>query len=233
MKSIILFILISMLYSCSNKSNEAKEKLSNLGYQFTSDDFIRAISQKNKDVIQLFTQAEIDPNASNSNGMPVIMLAVTLNDLEIIDMLIKGKINIQNTWTYEKFKRINALQICSLFCKDPSIAEKLIQTGLDPNQKDEDGNNALMYAAIYSSPASYVKVLIQHGALAEIPTEHGPAKGNQAQLFMMLATLSEVFGLKNKANVSEMVTLLKNESNRICKEQKLSNCMPDPKLYSN
>jgi len=170
MKYLFTFLLFATVFfgltACGARSEEttpemAQSLLKVRGYNFTEDDFFKAIKQADAPAVKLFLQSGINPNARTKQGETAMTFAAALADVPTIKHLAeKADLNERD-----------ALGNTPLFAaiKKPrdEIFEYLLEKGADPNS---DGNavnaknQSVLYVATIRRKSDFIKKLLEKGA---------------------------------------------------------------------
>ncbi|ORX82034.1 ankyrin [Anaeromyces robustus] len=126
---------------------------------------IVALSNKNIEIFELFLRMGADYNTKNNSGIPLIFLAVYLNDIDFIFTLVndktRNKINI-NELDGNGYTPLIYSYIYSYIYGYKDIFNYLLEYS-DINKKDKYGHNILYYA-VEGNDSKTVKDLITIGA---------------------------------------------------------------------
>ncbi len=83
---------------------------------------------KNKELMKLLIASGADLNATDKNGAMPIHVAIPMGDMEMVELLLKEKIQINHQIEFGKYKGMTALNMAYEF-KQSEIAELLQQNG--------------------------------------------------------------------------------------------------------
>ncbi len=110
----------------------------------------------------------------DAEGSTALHYAVRIDSLEIADLLIDGGANVSAATRYN-------ITPLSLACEkgDAPMIERLLKAGADPNATSEEGQTALMTAAL-AGRVDAVKVLLSHGAKLNVAE---PVRGQTALMW--------------------------------------------------
>lgn len=170
MKYLFTFLLLTVTIfgqtACGARSEEttpemAQSLLKVRGFNFTEDDFFKAIKQADAPAVKLFLQSGINLKARTKQGETVMTFAAAYADVPTIKHLAeKADLNERD-----------ALGNMPLFTaiKKPrdDIFEYLLEKGADPNS---DGNavnaknQSVLYVAVLRQKTDFIKKLLEKGA---------------------------------------------------------------------
>ena len=113
------------------------------------------------------------------------MFAITwYDDAKAAELFKKyGALSKNEESTEDKHKLLSNCLIAALGWKKYKIAEWLLQNGADPNSRDPRGNTVLTYCVEKKYPADIIKMLVQHGADADLPNAKGKSARQIARSF--------------------------------------------------
>lgn len=159
-------LLVIFSFACGARSDEttpemAQSLLKVRGFNFTEDDFFKAIKQADAPAVKLFLQSGINPNARNKQGETAMTVAAANADVPTVKNLAE-KADINERDALGNTPLFNAL-------KKPrdEIFEYLLEKGADPNS---DGtaknakNQSVLYVAVLREKTETVKKLLEKGA---------------------------------------------------------------------
>ncbi len=170
MKYFFTFLLFAAaifgLTACGARSDEttpemAQSLLKIRGFNFTEDDFFKAIKQADAPAVKLFLQGGMNPNIKNKQGETVMTMAAAYADVPTVKILAeKADLNERD-----------ALGNMPLFAaiKKPrdEIFSYLLEKGADPNS-DGNAKNAknqsVLYVAVLREKTDLIKKLLEKGA---------------------------------------------------------------------
>jgi hypothetical protein len=149
---------------------EARNELHQLGIAFVAAEFLKAVNQGHKRVVDLFVRGGINVNAGNSNGESALQIALG-NGFTIIANILLG------AGADEDVKNAAGLTTLQVVCekKTPGhkeLAEQLILVGADVNVRDQKGWTPLM-RAISIADQDMVALLLKNGANPALETPKG------------------------------------------------------------
>ena len=183
----VLCCLIVFSFACRSGHNtapsvyQARDKLAVLGFEFTEEDFVKAIKDKRSDIVKLFIDAGMNPNTTLSVGkyqVPVIFHVIESGDDMSFQVLLHSKANL-----------LASVEGVSVLAKaaqkgTPEMISLIVKSGADINTKGYQGMTPLM-TAIESENNGAAWLFIQSGADVNQGDMHGitplmraVAKGN-------------------------------------------------------
>lgn len=177
-----LALLSSLLWggvACTTGEERARKKIQELGFEFSGQGFVRAITKKDRLAVKLFFEADIDSCSKNSNGIPVIMVAAFEGDGDTVAELLRRGANIHEKADVADYKGVSVLHTAAMG-GDQRTIEILLEKGLNVNLLDDNGVNPLWYAAVVFYREEAVKSLLKRGATGTLP---GSPKLSQSQIF--------------------------------------------------
>lgn len=141
-----------------------KVSLGKLGYQYTDEAFVHAVSDGRLDAVNLFLKIGQSPNVKD-NGNHVMNLAAQWcarppaeNRTAIMQALIDAKGDVKAKDMNDSTPLLWAVQSC-----EPAMIAALIKAGSDVNAKAKGGATPLMMATVLSKP-EIVALLKKAGA---------------------------------------------------------------------
>ena len=87
-----------------------------------------AALKKNKELMKLLIANGVDLNATDKNGAMPLHVAIPMGDMEMVELLLKEKIQINHQIEFGKYKGMTALNMAYDF-KQSEIAELLLKNG--------------------------------------------------------------------------------------------------------
>ncbi len=166
-KALMIAVFSAILLFTSCKSDrvdaatyKAREKLVMLGNDFTEDGFINAIRENRTDLVKLYIESGISPDAVSKIGekpVPAIFFALDRQFDLIVQMLVKAGANVK--------KSIKGVTVLMKAVEKSSTAtvELLIEKGADVNQSGENGLTPLMIAIERGNMDAFL-ILLRSGA---------------------------------------------------------------------
>lgn len=130
-----------------------------------------AVKLGNIDIVNELLRYGADPNKKDMFGeSPLFSLQKThVNRVEIAKRLIAAGADIDQRYPYDGKSLLHAL------VDDYDMVKFLLDLGMNPNDKDNDGRTPLMYAITWkvSPDTGIVRLLIDYGADPNIPNNNG------------------------------------------------------------
>ncbi|TAE73010.1 MAG: hypothetical protein EAZ85_08290 [Bacteroidetes bacterium] len=140
------------------------------------------------DIVKKLVEKGVDINTTNKLGSTPFSLALSQNNTEIIDYLIKKKININ--------PKNNQNKTALHYVKSPKMADFFLKKGFDINAKSKDGNTPLMIALIDNNQ-DLAKFFIENNADVQVQN----ISGNTA-LHLVTTVETATLLLNKKANIN-------------------------------
>jgi ankyrin repeat protein len=149
---------------------EARNELDQLSIPFVAAEFLKAVNQGSKRIVDLFVRGGININVRNMDGESALQIALR-NGFTIIAHILLGAgadADVKNT---------TGLTTLQVVCekKTPGyqeLAEQLIMVGADVNVHDQKGWTPLM-RAISTADQDMVALLLKNGANPFLATPKG------------------------------------------------------------
>jgi ankyrin repeat protein len=169
-----LFVVVALGFSgCGKSRDQAIQELARLNLKFSTDDFVRSAENGDLRAFQLFLEAGIDVNLTNSNGATALMAAAQKGRIEIVTQLIAQKANLD----LQGRDGATALWIAAE-SNQLDIVKALLKANADPNIQDHTGWSALM-RAVYQGNSKCVEAIagksrqeVNRGLLIAAATGH-------------------------------------------------------------
>lgn len=176
MLKILTIFLILFSFACGARSDEttpemAQSLLKVRGFNYTEDDFFKAIRQADAPAVKLFLQAGMNPNARNKLGETVMTFAAANADVPTVKILVENKADINE-------RDANGNQPLFAAAKKPrdEIFEYLLDKGADPNSTGNAKNaknQSVLYVAVLREKTDFIKKLLEKGANPDLTDEAG------------------------------------------------------------
>ena len=163
--SFILLCLI--LASCRPPDATAPEQSPVVPQELDEETFVRAVVDRDQEVIAACLEAGLSPNSRNKYGDTVLSWAVARREHELVKTLLERGADTNLTGSYGK----SALHWA---CKqaDRAMAETLIQYKAEINRYDDNLKTPLMTAA-ERGHAGMVRLLIDHNVDLDLTDREG------------------------------------------------------------
>jgi hypothetical protein len=173
---------------------EARNELNQLGISFAAPEFLKAVNQGNKKLVDLFVRGGINVNACNNNGESALQIALG-NGFTIIANILLG------AGADADVKNATGLTTLQVVCEKKTLghkelAEQLIMVGADVNVRDQKGWTPLM-RAISITDQDMVALLLKNGANPALETP----KGDDALALAMKFGCEEIIELVTENNL--------------------------------
>ena len=219
-KLFTILFLVALSLACGARSDEttpemAQSLLKVRGFNFTEDEFFKAIKQADAQAVRLFLQAGINPNARKLNETPLTVAAASADVPTVKVLLEKADIN-------ERDGLGNQPLYVALKKKRDEIFNHLLEKGADPNSSGVDGNiknETVLYVAVLQSKTDVIKKLLDKGADPGITTSNGAvpvsehilsARPDMEVVKMLLDKMSDV-NKQEKNGSTLLIYAAKNE----------------------
>ncbi len=178
MKSVLIgtcLIFVALAAACGGRSLEttpemAQSLLKARGFNFTQDEFFKALRQSESSDVALFLQAGMDPNVRNEKGETALTFAAANSNVETVKVLAaKADLNIKDGAD-------NMPLFVALKKQKYDNFDHLLSAGADPNSTGTAGNTkkqSVLYVAILQNRMANIKKLIEKGADPDQPDADG------------------------------------------------------------
>lgn len=162
----VLFCLFVLFVSCNSRERTApsvyksRDQLAVLGYEFTEEDFVKAIKDKRSDIVKLFIDAGMSPDTTFKAGnhqVPVIFYVIESGDDMSFQVLLHSKADLKAS--------VGGVSVLTKAAQKgtPEMISLIIKSGTDINIKDFQWITPLM-TAIDSGNNGAAWLFIQSGA---------------------------------------------------------------------
>lgn len=121
-----------------------------------------------------FLEAGLDPDLTNQEGHPLILIAAYNDQPEMVALLAEHGADPN-----QAVRGGNTPLMGCCFKGYEAVAEALIEAGADVNAVSNSGATALTYAAMYNEPG-IVDLLLEHGADPTMTDEEGQTAADRA-----------------------------------------------------
>ncbi|HNW81747.1 MAG TPA: ankyrin repeat domain-containing protein [bacterium] len=146
--TIIFSVFVLLFSSCKSDrvdaaTYKAREKLVMLGNDFTDEGFIKAVKANNIDVVKLYIESGMSPDATEKLGdtpVPAIYFALDQQLDLVVQILIKAGADLKN-----QTKGVTILMKAVEKGNSATVA-LVVEKGADVNQSGENGLTPLMIA---------------------------------------------------------------------------------------
>jgi FOG: Ankyrin repeat len=164
-----IFLLLSLFVfciSCGSRERTApsvyksREKLELLGYEFNEESFVNAIKEKKSDIVKLFIDSGMSPNATFKAGkyqVPVIFYAINSGDEMTFQVLLHSKADLKAS--------VEGISVLAKAAEKgtPEMISLIIKSGADIDTEGYGKMTPLM-TAIESENNGAAWLFIQSGA---------------------------------------------------------------------
>jgi len=162
----VLFALFIFCVSCGSRERTApsvyksRDQLAALGFEFTKEDFVKAIKEKKSDIVKLFIDSGMNPNTTLEVGkyqIPVIFYAINAGDDMTFQVLLHSKTDIMAS--------VGGVSVLAKAAEKgtPEMISLIIKSGANIDTKGYGGMTPLM-TAIESENSGAAWLFIQSGA---------------------------------------------------------------------
>ena len=127
---------------------------------------VLGLVNKNLEIELNASTAEV--NATDSNNRTAVSLAAERGDLESLKLLLQHGADIRIAST--SLSTPLHFAVCN---PEPHCIELLITEGADPNALTNHNQTPLIYAAAYTKDVRHAKILLDHGAIVDLPDLDG------------------------------------------------------------
>ncbi len=164
-KTLTFLLLVIFSLACGARSDETTPEMAQTllkvrGFNFTEDDFFKAIRQADAQAVRLFIQAGINPSARKLNETPLTVAAANADVPTVKVLLEKADIN-------ERDGLGNQPLYVALKKKREEIFNYLLERGADPNSSGTAGtiqNQTVLYVAVLNDNLDLIQKLLDKGA---------------------------------------------------------------------
>lgn len=162
----ILFSIFLFCVSCGSRERtapsvyKAREQLAVLGYEFSEEDFEKAVKEKKADIVKLFIDSGMNPNTTFKAGkyqIPVIFYAINSGDEMTFQVLLHSKADLKAS--------VEGVSVLAKAAEKgtPEMISLIIKSGADIDTEGYDMMTPLM-TAIESDNSGAAWLFIQSGA---------------------------------------------------------------------
>lgn len=176
-----IFSYIQKQYSkliTKNNKREAKKELMLRGIPCTADCFGQYLAKNKTDICNLFIEAEIDPNARDDFGTPLLNLAVRNDNEDFVNKLLDAGAEINAVSEDRGYTAV----MDAVWRGNFEITKLLIEKGADLNTISKEGQSNLVLA-VGADRVKICEILAKNGADPDIKDQMGMSAYGYATLF--------------------------------------------------
>ena len=140
-----LLSLTLAIAACGKKASAARAALAKMNAPFTAASFVESAHQGKTDLVGIFLDAGMDPDAKVSDGRTALEAAVLANQVEVVKLLIARGADVNTKNRYQGTALMNAV-----FKGQSETVRLLLDAGAEIDARDRGGMTALMYAAWFN-----------------------------------------------------------------------------------
>lgn len=157
---------------------KAQKKLCEMGLALNIDSFAQVIKDKNTSLTDLYLSLELDINARDSLGTPLLNIATRAENIEIVEKLLEKSVSISEKSQDRGYTALmDAVWKSSL-----PLVKLLIEAGSDVNHIADDGQSILVLATGIDN-YDICECLINAGANCHVKDKMGMSALDYARLF--------------------------------------------------
>ena len=133
-----------------------------MGIPYTSEEFFERVKKGDKEIVELFLLAGMDPNTRDKQGVPALAIAAMIGHTGIVKALVKKDAQIDarfNMSQPEEMTDATAL----IFSGNVDIIKILLKNGADVNAKTREGLTVLATASRFGDLV-VISHLLEKGA---------------------------------------------------------------------
>ena len=175
------------LWEGEERRASARSKLFEQGIACTADSFASCASEGDAASVRLFLEAGFDPDTRDRHGVTMLCLAVRNRHLAAAEALLAGGASID----LKAGDRGYTPLMDAVKSGPPEHVAYFLERGADPNLESKDGQSALV-VAVGRQDIDSARLLLRHGADADIPDKLGMSARSYARLFKLPA-FAELF----------------------------------------
>lgn len=145
----------------AERIDSAIDELRLLGIERSNEQFLQAIHDDNRAVVDLFVRSNFNIHISDHDGTPILLMALKRGYTVIASILISKGADVN---AHDKMGVTPLLLVCSKQLPGyKNIAEMLIQKGAYVNDRDSKGSTPLLLS-LSGGTAEVAELLIERGA---------------------------------------------------------------------
>jgi len=164
---------------------EAREALVALGIGINEENFAQRVAMGDEESVENFLKVGFSPDTCNSQGVPIICLAVRNGHRQVVDLLLSRKVDV-NVLSED---RGNSPLMEAANRGDSYCARRFLEAGADPNLISKGGQTALMMA-VGESQKEIVMALMEFKASLDFVDSLGMTAKKYAEIFQNHEILS-------------------------------------------
>lgn len=225
MKVIASYFLIALfifgLTACGARADEttpemAQSLLKVRGFNFTEDEFFKAIKQNDSAAVKLFLQGGIDPNTKNKTGETALTYAAVNSSVPVLKVLMeKADVNQRDGLG-------NSPIFIALKKEKIENFQYILDGGADPNGAGTAGNvtnQSVLYVAVLQNKTENVKKLLDKGANPDLADSDGSiplseqvlARTPNMEVFKMLLEKGKNVNIADRTGSTVLHYIAKND----------------------
>ena len=174
-----IFLLFSLFFFCvacggggertAPSVYKSRDRLAALGYEFTEEDFEKAVKEKKADIVKLFIDSGMSPNTSfklGNKSVPAIFFVIDSGDEMMFQVMFHSKADLETS--------VDGVSVLAKAAEKgtPEMIALITKSGADINKKGYDGITPLMIS-IESGNNGAAWLFIQSGADVNAADVHG------------------------------------------------------------
>ena len=165
----LIGVISILLTNCVEPKNSYKQRLAEMGIEFSEKNYVDCIIQGNIEAVRLFLSAGMSPDEKNE-GLPPILEASRRGYSEVALALIEAGADVNARDAYG----VTAMMFAAI-CGSAEVIERLIDEGADVNAQDLNGRSVLIEALTTENdiPVSTIQSLFEAGAAPNIRISGG------------------------------------------------------------
>lgn len=161
-----------------NNKRQAKKELMMRGIPFTADCFSQFMAKNKTEICNLFLEAEIDPNARDEFGTPLLNIAVRNDNIDFVKKLLDAGAQINESSEDRGYTPV----MDAVWRGNYEITKYLIEKGAELNTISKEGQSNLVLA-VGADRIKICEILAQNGADPDIKDQMGMSAYGYATLF--------------------------------------------------
>jgi len=162
----------------TNNKRMAKKELMIRGIPFTADCFGQYLAKNKTEICNLFIEAQIDPNARDDFGTPILNLAVRNDNEDFVKKLLNAGAQINAVSEDRGYTAV----MDAVWRGNYEITKLLIEKGAELNTISKEGQSNLVLA-VGADRIKICEILAKNGADPDIKDQMGMSAYGYATLF--------------------------------------------------